>query len=1103
MIKTLKNSTFLMIQNVNSSMIFRFLLPLFSLLVLGRTSQSQNDSSSEVQISMQFKKGWNLLSFPVPPTSFDKDLFFAGLAIGELWTFNNRQFNKTESVESGKAYWVYLKENLNLMYPFNPNEIDTQRESNAGWNLFAVSSATPILIPTDAVGPVWHWENGCYRTAKDLLFPGIGYWISSEGPFFGHVKSIRFGQTWDYGQPSDSLTFKMEIEITTDSTALNITVDTPSGTSYEMTQLSVNDNQIQWNVQQNIFNNQTDLENNFGDGTYNFIFTFSDGKIRSTNVSTNIPAQPKQEPIPIQEINNAELTLPIELTWQAVDDPALIIDTPENKDIFLTLVGQDGNKTEIRRSIEDTSHILTDLNLGLWEFGISFSISKAGNTTEGVPYVVSKVAKSNHAVSITPNWVPYDDFNDNDFDFSKWTGINENGGDFPIEEDRQVKLTGKGNALNESRSKILITNTIGISGIRADITLSKNSISDACINLIVFFDSEGSAGEDLIAWIDLCRKNTVHSIFGVTELPDLTDIFDQDSPNAFALDQSVNFAIIVVDDDTLQFFIDNAFVGEYKNSSTNFSTITRLGVQADADGDTEGRYEGFVDNVDVVRNSESITDYKVEFSKGKNGSASIDTFVVGDGTGPAITGVNLVTPSGSTVTDIDLAFQDNSWGFREIGSENEIFSKYLDSGSYVFDITFAKNTTATLTSVFDSSIQYPSTIPTIISVALNPAGDMLAVSWDTVPKNVGTSLNVRIGFKRLATNHEFEFESFDLNSTSFSVPASGFVPGEDYQVEISFLSGSVDKSINKSTTIKSVFSEAFDFTVNANSLYKLLDISDGPTASTYPVTDLNAKPTDLLTNPEYKTTKILLRRILAGTFFMGAPETDFCKHDGEIYHQVTLTQDFYIGVFEVTQRQWELVMNTAPSSFNGNDSRPVEQVNWNDDIRGGVWPLGSPSASTFMGILQAKTGRPFDLPTEAQWEYAARAGSTKAYHNDTECQTRDVEFDSNLEPLAWYFSNSGDRTHDVGLKMPNSWGLYDTSGNVWELCLDRYRLDLGTSPVTDPVGPSFPLNGARTIRGGVFNNVAWQARSASRKNFFGTTSRVRSVGFRLALPTGQ
>jgi formylglycine-generating enzyme required for sulfatase activity len=268
------------------------------------------------------------------------------------------------------------------------------------------------------------------------------------------------------------------------------------------------------------------------------------------------------------------------------------------------------------------------------------------------------------------------------------------------------------------------------------------------------------------------------------------------------------------------------------------------------------------------------------------------------------------------------------------------------------------------------------------------------------------------------------------------------------------------------------------------------------------VTDLDAAPADLLTNADYKTTKIVLRRIEPGTFTMGSPEGELGRGDWETQHEVELTQAFYVGIFEVTHRQWERVMGTDPSFFEG-DTRPVEQVSWNT-IRGGDWPgspagSGAPGVGTFVDKLRSRTGgMAFDLPTEAQWEYACRAGTTRAYNDQTknggtgsDCLTA-WEADSNLEPLAWYSANSGSLTSDVGGKQANAWGLYDMHGNVWEWCLDWY--DDYAGAVSDPRGPD--SGSFRAARGGGWSDYGQYCRVAVRNGYW-PDSWNPYVGFRL------
>ncbi|MDO4629849.1 MAG: formylglycine-generating enzyme family protein, partial [Planctomycetia bacterium] len=177
-----------------------------------------------------------------------------------------------------------------------------------------------------------------------------------------------------------------------------------------------------------------------------------------------------------------------------------------------------------------------------------------------------------------------------------------------------------------------------------------------------------------------------------------------------------------------------------------------------------------------------------------------------------------------------------------------------------------------------------------------------------------------------------------------------------------------------------------------------------------------------------------------GEFMMGSPESEEERSNLETQHRVTLTKGFWMLETEVTQAMWESVMGNNPSSFKGAQN-PVEKVGWDDCL-------------DFCRKLSQKLGGRIKLPTEAQWEYACRAGSTGAYAGT-----------GNLNDMGWYDSNSDYITHPVAQKKPNAWGLYDMHGNVWEWCLDSYSSNIGS---------------ARVIRGGSWNYAAKYCRSARR-----------------------
>ena len=253
------------------------------------------------------------------------------------------------------------------------------------------------------------------------------------------------------------------------------------------------------------------------------------------------------------------------------------------------------------------------------------------------------------------------------------------------------------------------------------------------------------------------------------------------------------------------------------------------------------------------------------------------------------------------------------------------------------------------------------------------------------------------------------------------------------------------------------------------STYYVIDLSGGPNAERYPMEILEGEPSGGWTT-EHKTTKLVLRRIEAGTFNM-------CNQVS-----VTLTRPFFIGVFEVTSAQYQLVMN----STNGDgDARPEAGISYNT-IRGDsstyAWP-GSANVdpTTFIGKLRDKTGlRTIDLPTEAQWEYACRAGTTSDFNDGTNIDN------SGLDELGRYYENAEDGRggYDgfetvVGSYNPNNWGLYDMHGNVREWCLDYYDTLTGG---TDPVGRT---NGTvRVVRGGSYESMAASCGASFRGTSF-------------------
>ena len=264
-------------------------------------------------------------------------------------------------------------------------------------------------------------------------------------------------------------------------------------------------------------------------------------------------------------------------------------------------------------------------------------------------------------------------------------------------------------------------------------------------------------------------------------------------------------------------------------------------------------------------------------------------------------------------------------------------------------------------------------------------------------------------------------------------------------------------------------SSAFTITMHAvkGGMYLVVDLSGGPNAEKYPIRYSDVPPD--ITDDACRTTNLWLRLCLPGTFMMGSPTDENWRvptssNSKETLHQVTLTKPFYIGVFEMTQRQYSLINGDNPSARKS-DCRPVDSVSY-DGLRGTVagaaWPQHSQvEPNSFFGKLRAKSGVLFDLPTEAQWEYACRAGSSSALNSGKEL----IDGTDVSAEVARYYTNlldgkGGTSMTDrgasgatrVGCYSPNQWGLYDMHGNVAEWCLDWVQNDLGSKSVVDPVG---------------------------------------------------
>jgi formylglycine-generating enzyme required for sulfatase activity len=258
-----------------------------------------------------------------------------------------------------------------------------------------------------------------------------------------------------------------------------------------------------------------------------------------------------------------------------------------------------------------------------------------------------------------------------------------------------------------------------------------------------------------------------------------------------------------------------------------------------------------------------------------------------------------------------------------------------------------------------------------------------------------------------------------------------------------------------------------------------------------------------------------------GTFLMGSP-TDFVYQGKDIeqpVHSVTLSA-FYIDITEMTQKDYKSLMGLNPSYFTGDSLRPVESVTWFDavlycnarslrDNLDTVYSYTAVSGTPGNGcdslenleIDMSKNG--YRLPTEAEWEYACRAGTTTDYYwgRNYPLATVDDTLTTNSYAVWSEIWSADSSTHRVGGKKPNAWGLYDMAGNVWEWCNDWYDINnYPSTPQTDPTGSS--IGSARILRGGSFDHNSFFLRSAYRNEYYGApANRNASVGFRTVLPS--
>lgn len=287
------------------------------------------------------------------------------------------------------------------------------------------------------------------------------------------------------------------------------------------------------------------------------------------------------------------------------------------------------------------------------------------------------------------------------------------------------------------------------------------------------------------------------------------------------------------------------------------------------------------------------------------------------------------------------------------------------------------------------------------------------------------------------------------------------------------------------TDVPNVLISSLAFTVRAwtitdevvpdNGLYMVIDLSSEAESGMYfPVSYLTAIPNEGWTD-EYKTTKLVLRRISAGKDPLG---------------RYALTKDFYAGIFEVTRRQWELV--TGQRKTVGGDTIAMGNISYVDirgETIGSEWPTSSEVDTTnFIGVLRTRTGLSrFDLPTEQQWEYACRAGTTTGFNTGRDDET-------GYKAAGWcsYYDNKG--PYPVGEKLPNAWGLYDMHGNVSEWCLDWF----GSGEISTETDSKGPTSGtSRVLKGGHSGGLSYEDCFSSARSQGGVEENNKGFGFRL------
>lgn len=244
---------------------------------------------------------------------------------------------------------------------------------------------------------------------------------------------------------------------------------------------------------------------------------------------------------------------------------------------------------------------------------------------------------------------------------------------------------------------------------------------------------------------------------------------------------------------------------------------------------------------------------------------------------------------------------------------------------------------------------------------------------------------------------------------------------------------------------------------------------------------IHAQPKQDLPKPFTNSIGMKFVWIPPGSFMMGSPKEEKERNDNETQHKVTLSKGFYMGVYTVTQEQWTEIIANNPSTFKGDKNLPVEEVSWDD-------------CQEFIKKLREKDKKPYRLPTEAEWEYSCRAGTTTPFHFGETISTEQANYDGNGIYGSGKKGKRREKTTPVGSFPANAWGLHDMHGNVWQWCQDWY----GDYPKRDVIDPQGPEKGKTHVwRGGPWDLNPGDCRSAHR-GWRGPEQRgIGVIGFRL------